>query len=302
MHSIAIIGTNKILQMPETPLEFTKAQFLAFAENLALLNTKQINLEQFQVRLVYSFLNLKRTIDVSKPQNLPAIENVAALAKLTNAYFDEKNQNGKTVKVLKMDFYRQLLPSFTCGGVRFYGPNDAFFNTVYGEFLQALNHFNDYSVSGEEHYLNMLIATLYRPKRSLHAIKNRFGTYRTDCRVAFHPEKTQKYANKIAKLPMFIKQAVYLYAGSCIHFLKTANGLDIGGGTVIDLAALFVPSSGNNAKSLGMIGTLYSIAETKVFGPTDAVAKQNTIDVLAFMVDQKNKIDNQKTQKNANDK
>ncbi|NYJ27508.1 hypothetical protein [Allomuricauda sp. ARW1Y1] len=300
MHKIEVVGTKLVLEYPENGLEFSKEQFLAFSKYVLMYNSKVLSYDQFRTRLTYAFLNLKRSIDANDDKNLPAIENILSISKLANGFFSKKTQDGQ--KVVKMDFYRQLVPTIKANGKIFYGPSDALFNTVYGEFIDTLSHFNDYSTSGQIEHLDMMIATLYRPKRMFGWFRNLIGKYRLDKRREYNPELTAKYAKSLRGLNLHEKHAIYLYVSSSINFLLNAEALDIGGGNTLNIASIFEKPDGNQKGSgVGMLSTLYSIAETKVFGNINEVAKQNTIDVFAFLVDQKHKMkENEKRLKNAN--
>lgn len=294
MHNIEIEGTKLLLQFPEDGTEFNRAQFLSLSRLMMLFNTKHISFDQFKVKLTYDFLNLKRSADISKEENQPIIENVAAIGRLAEPYFYEKKEEGKIIKVLNMVFYNQLLPTIKASGTVFHGPSSALFNTVYGEYSQALTAFLDYSKTGEESHLNTLIATLYRPKKWFYTLRRYFPGFTEDKRRAYNPNLTQHYAKKLKHLAPEVKHAIYLFFASCQHFIATSDALDIGGGNTIDISILFKKEIGTTTtKGLGIVGTLYSIAETKVFGDVEKVAKQGTYDVFAYLVDQHQKMKEQ---------
>lgn len=294
MHKIEVVGTNLVLEYPETGLEFSRAQFLSFSRWVMLFNAKMISFDQFRVRLAYDFLNLKRTADTSNPENYPVLENVAQISRLAGAYFLEQREKGVTRKVIDMVFYQQLLPTVKAKGTIFHGPGSALLNTVYGEYLQALTAFIDYSRTGEEEQLDRMIATLYRPAKWFSGLRKYSDSFTEDRRRKFNPELTTHYTNKLKALAPEVKHAIYLFFASCQHFIATNKSLDIGGGNTIDLSMLFEKEDNTQGKGLGMVGTLYSIAEIKVFGNVKEVANQNTYDVLAFLVGQKMKMKEQK--------
>ncbi|UOY07710.1 hypothetical protein L0P88_03965 [Muricauda sp. SCSIO 64092] len=301
MHKIEFIGSKLELEFPESGLEFNANQFLSFSRLAILMNAKIISFAQFKTRLVYEFLNLKRTVKKKSDHHMPVVENVLKISKLANKYFEAEKKGNETIQVIKMDFYRQLLPKISVNGHVFHGPSDALFNTVYGEFLQLHSLFNDYSSTGDEHVLDRMIATIYRPKKIAYGLRKLLPNYKSDIRKKFNPELTDFYAKKLNGLSPEVKHAIYLFVASCINFLINAEALDIGGGNQINIASLFRPTkSQGKGSGLGMVETLYSIAESKVFGTTEQVAQQNTIDVFAFLVSQKHKIEElQKKQKNA---
>lgn len=296
MHSIEVSSTKLKLEFPESLMEFSKDHLLAFSALMIDFNSKKITFDQFKVRLVYAFLNLKRTADFKKEENLAAIDNIISIGRLAEAYFDDvlDQKTKNTVKSVKMQLFLQKLPVLKVGNTKFYGPNDALLNTVWGEFIAATNAFNDFSTTNEMEYLDQLIAILYRPKGVLSWFRNRLGTFRADPRKKYNAELTDNYAKRLTRLPNDIKHAIYLYFASCQHFIVNNESLDIGGGNVIDVSVLF-KKTGNQTKGsgLGLVGTLYSIAESSVFGNTESVANQNTYDVLAYLVGQHHKMKEQ---------
>lgn len=302
MHNIEVEHKNIKLEYPETGFEFNKNQFLAFAGNVFEFMAGKITYEHLKVKLTYAFLNMKRTANVDKPENAPVIENVLRLSRLNDAYFKDLQENKKTYKVIDMVFFNQLISSISIKGKMFYGPSSALTNTTYGEYIQALTAFNDYSKTGEIHFLDTLIATIYRPKQWFHGLRKYFGSYTADPRRKFNSNLTQHYIKQVSKLGIDVKYAIYLFFASCQHFIATNDSLDIGGGNTIDLTQLFNQQPNNNAttKGLGVLGTLYTLAETRVFGNVKETAEQNTYDVFAFLVNQAEKIKElQKKQNNA---
>lgn len=294
MHSYAIEETETVLDIPENGTEFDKRQFLELSRLMLLYNVQAIGFDQFKVKLVYKLLNMVRSADLDHADNEQVVENVLNLTRHVEPYFYDLKENGTVRKVLHMNFYRQLIPSIKVGRKKYFGPSDALFNTVYGEYIQSLNSFTDFSLTGDMSHLNRLLATLYRP-----AIKKKDGAikFRRDVREIFNPELTDRYAERMAKVPPDIKYAIYLYFASCQHFITTNTALDIGGGNTIDISVLYSGSGNNGVKGLGMIGTLYSIAETNVFGNSEKVARQYTYDVLAYLVEQHRKMKELERQK-----
>lgn len=303
MHTIEIVGTDITLEYPSNASEFDKEQFLALSRLMLLYNSNQITFEQFKVRLTYSFLNMARTVDTSLDENMPVVENVMRISRLADDFFNEETTEKGVVKVLKMGFYQQLLPTIKVGSRTFHGPNTALFNTVYGEYLQALSAFVDYSKSGEEEYLDKMIATLYRPAKSFPWARKWSDKYSSDPRRTFNAELTEHYVKTLKLLSPEIKNAIYLYFASCQHFIANNDELYIGGGASMDLSQLFKKTGTNDGKGLGMVGTLYVISETHVFGNTEKTARQNTYDVLAYLVHQaerkKEELKQLKSQRNA---
>ncbi|MFC0605890.1 hypothetical protein [Winogradskyella pulchriflava] len=294
MHKIEVTEANHTFLFPESALEFTKEQTLVFARASLLYLSKQITFSQLKTTLAYNFLNLKRRADLTKAENSQIAENINIISTLTEAYFTQKRIDGKNQNQIVMDFYLQKIPSFKIDGITFYGPTDALFNTVYGEYLQLINHFTTYSQTQNIGALNAMIATIYRPEKdNYNTIKNQTD-YDGDRRKKFNSALTDHYSTFIDKLGFDTKYAIYLYVASCQHFIATTSALDIGGGATIDLTILFNETQTTKKNNLGLLGTLYSLAETKVFGNIKEVAEQNTYDILAYLVNQTNEYNKNK--------
>ncbi|MFI1770989.1 hypothetical protein [Thalassobellus citreus] len=301
MHKIEIIETKTLLNYPESGQEFTREQLIKFARLLVLYQSGELSFHEFKIKLTYALLNLVRTANVSKPENAQLLENINQISKLNNQFFTSKREKGKEFKVVNMDFIINLLPTVSVNGKTFHGPTDALFNTVYGEYLQVIMHLNEFAVSGSEDSLNQLIATIYRPQKPNYNKLKHQADFDGDIRIKFNPNLTQNYAQDLAQLPFEVKYAIFLFVASSQHFIANSNALDIGGGNTIDLTLLFSQQSNTTqpANSLGMVGTLYSLAETKVFGTVKDVAEQNTYDILAYLVNQKTEHDKLKRKNHA---
>lgn len=303
MHTIEIPEKNLMLQFPESATEFTAPQLLAFAELVLGYQTNSIDYRTLKTHMVYRFLNLSRTADLTKDENAQIAENIYIISQLIDGYFTTGRQHGKEVTQIKMDFYVQLLPHISVGNQKFYGPTDALFNTVYGEYLQLTTLLHDFTESGDEAVLNQLIATIYRPKKQNFDEIKHLPDFDGDIRTKFNPHQTESYADTLAKLPYTTKYAIFLFVASCQHFIANNSALPIGGGNTIDLTILFQKdATPNKPNSLGMVGTLYSLAETKVFGDADQVAQKGTYDVLAFLVNQTQQYNDLKQKTNATTK
>lgn len=290
MHKIEIINTNIELNLPETAHEFSKSQLLSFSKYVFLYNQGLITFNELKVRLVYDFLNIKRTANLSDQKNEDILDSINQIAALTENYFYDQVVEGQAKKVIKMDFYMQKLPFIEVNGQSFYGPTDALFNTKYGEYLQLTILLKDYHDSNNPDLLDRLIATIYRPKKANYNKVKDATNFDGDIREVFNKNHTENYSKILKELPFNIKYAIYLYIASCQNFIATNNALNIGGGVTINLSSLFQPSESETDSGIGMIGTLYSLSETKVFGSIEEVANQNTYDVLTYLVHQSNEI------------
>lgn len=278
MHSIQIGNITK--QYPSSIAEMNSLQFTEFSGLVYKYQTKQIHYYEFMVNLVYALLDMQRRVDVNKHPEIDQItENINAIAKLNEDFFRTKIEKGKSFKIIKTDFVKNLLPKVNVGKEMYYGPSDALVNTEFGEYVTALNAYIDYSQSGEVSDLDTLVGTLYRPER-----KKGKTSRLQDRRIEFDKNSVSYYAEKVSIIPFEEKYAIYLFFSACQHFIVTSKELPISGGITINLSVLFNQNSSTTEKGIGMAGVIYSLAESNVFGDAEKTAKQNTYDVLLRMI------------------
>lgn len=251
------------------------------------------------VSLTYAMLNMKPKVKPSHPDYATIVDNINSISKLNEAFFRDDTIDGKKVKLFNMDFYEQKLPKVKVPGITFYGPTDALFNTVFAEYLDLVNYFNEYAISQDPNDLDLMVATIYRPKKPDYETISTTPEFDGDIRVKYNPNLTQHYAKQLTKLPFHVKHAIYLYVASCQHFITTNTALPIGSGNTIDLTILFEKKAVSSHNNLGLVGSLFTIAETKVFGNVKEVGQHNTYDILAFMVDQTVQYNKLKSRSNA---
>lgn len=128
------------------------------------------------------------------------------------AYVDWVFDAAAPVKITK-----QLLPEYK----GYYGPASEFDNLKMSEFHFAELHYKE-MINGDEAALNSLVAVLYRkPKKNYNTKLNADG----DIRVAFNANEMAYYANKIAKWPANVKQAIFLWYDACRQELIENNPL-----------------------------------------------------------------------------
>jgi hypothetical protein len=203
-------------------------------------------------------------------------ENVNLISKLNDDFFTDKTEKGKHFKVINLHFINNLIPKIKVGKGYYYGPSDAITNTEFGEYVAALNAYSDFSNSSDLEDLNNLVSVLYRPG-------HKDKTNLNDRRIPFDKAKTAYYSKQIENIDFKYKYAIYLFFAACQNFIVTNQELEVSGGVDVDLSLLFKQGK-SKEKGIGMVGVIYSLAETKVFGNADETAQQNTYDVLLRMM------------------
>lgn len=272
MHKIEFGNITR--EFPENISEMTAPQYRYFAYLEMLRQSGKITMERLEVLFIYFVLNMVRTTDGEK-----AIENITLLRQLVKPYFVEQRYKGKVAQVVDLNFLNNPLPVIQCGRKKLYGPADALQDCSYEEvFIHGQNALIEFSNTRESSALDNLVAALYRPKkRSLPWEKKK--------RPRFDPETMEDVLPLVQQLRPEIKFGVYLFFASCQKFITTADALDIGGGTTVNVAQLFKPDpSQKSGAGIGSVGIIYSLAESGVFGDAKETARQGVYDVLIRMV------------------
>lgn len=112
----------------------------------------------------------------------------------------------------------QLLPVLRSGGQHYHGPREAFRTLRFDEFIFADTYYLRYLQRGGEHYLDQLVATLYRPERADYdptAVH-----FAGDRREDFNEHLVPARALRLAGLPDHYKHAVLLYYRGCRRLLE----------------------------------------------------------------------------------
>lgn len=278
MHKIQI-GNEIFKEYPAAIDEMNPEQFTAFASLVFMYQAQQISFSEFSVKLTYELLGIKRRIDINEHPDADIIaENINKITKLNDAFFQDKVVSNKSVKVLRLDFVKNLSPKIKRLNQWYYGPGDALTNTEFGEYVSALNAYLDFSRNGKEEDLDWMVASLYRPE-----CKSRKKQHLEDTRVPFDKHKVQYLALQLKLIPLAEKYAIYLWFSACQKFIVTNKELELSGDITVDLSVLFKQES-TGEKGIGMAGVIYSLAETNVFGDVEKTAKQNMYDVFLRML------------------
>ena len=166
-----------------------------------------------------------------------------------------------------------LLPKWE----NFFGPADHGADLTFGEFRLAMQMMNTYTISHQEIYLTYLCGVLYR--------RRKHGE-----REPFDVGQLNTYTFRAARIPQFVRYAVYLWLASFSKFLL--EGTFVIDGNEVCFADIFGKNTDEStAKSLGMNSILYSMAESGIFGTIDDVDKAPLLKVLMKLLDDKYKLD-----------
>jgi hypothetical protein len=184
------------------------------------------------------------------------------------------------VKTFKLTFTKNFIPVI-CG--RFHGPKDALQDSTFAEYRIAHGYYAAYLESHSEDDLNHLVAVLYRPPKRFLWLKKMLPSFDGQCRIPIrsnsNPLLLEKRVRQIAQLPLAVRYGIFLYFSGCEQFLaKGSIELD---GKTIDFSIIYEkPEEGVESPDIGLLGILYNLAETKVFGSIEETDGQNIYDIM----------------------
>ncbi|MGL5682562.1 MAG: hypothetical protein ACRDDZ_05830 [Marinifilaceae bacterium] len=265
---IEVLINNKKLLLPEMWEELTKPQLMATLRMAIEVTTGRMSVFECKVRLFYIYAGITHTTFQEKKDKMLTSQqrqrkyyNVARLAEMIDFVFNEENEKVS----IKFDVVENIIKSIPVGEHTWIGPDTALLNITFGEYRTAYDAFLRYLNSGDSDALNMLCATLYRPRDTA----KQYG----DLRIAFNPDECLHRADEMKVTPIELRFYVFLWFASCDRYLKTGD-LQLEGNT-INLSSLFAGSSNEDKNSLGLTGLLLGVADSGTFGPLAEVEKSN---------------------------
>jgi hypothetical protein len=161
----------------------------------------------------------------------------------------------------------QLLPHFNCSWCRYYGPREAFRNLRFDEFIFADSFYLRYLKTGEQRYLDQLVAVLYRPQAAGYAPRS--VDYQGDRREPFNEHLLPSRAKTLGRLRANAKLAVLLYYRGCRRLLEERYDY------------VFTESNQSQATSSGWQEVLHGLAGEVIH--LEATAHQSLHNVLRHM-------------------
>jgi len=165
------------------------------------LFSEQLTMVDFRVKALFEFLSIKRkTFKRITPED--------AFTLCESLDFLNK----------EVTLTRNLIPVIKVGLRKYYGPADAMFYCTFGEFTLACSALDEFQKTGEEKYLDELVAILYRPKKVFWFIRKYF-TDNQDPRAKFMNRTLKKRARNLAKVDQCLKYSTYLFFNGVLNSL-----------------------------------------------------------------------------------
>ncbi|WP_304015846.1 hypothetical protein [Nonlabens dokdonensis] len=272
MITIEIKEAGKTFYLPQSLEDCDREQARAACFLFAAYNDGFLSYVDMRQALLYQLLGLNMTMDHNQEGYEDVITNIALLSERMDGFFDFLDDGKAVIKAnFKDNPFLWLRPSI----VKYHGPIDQFDNISFGQYLDALEAFIDFSQTGEESYLNTLIAICYMKKLPL---SRKLQPYNTSL--------TLKRARKFSHLDRGYRYGFYLYFASFQAYLTTAK-MHVHGNE-LDLSILFNPIPGapqvkSNIAGLGMLGVAHEMAQSGIYGSMDSLRNKPLWDVLPLM-------------------
>lgn len=284
-HSIEIPEYNKTFYMPSDLSECDSRQYIEMCHLILNYQLDKLSYEELRLTAVYKLLNLKLSSSPDRVTEENKLTNIYLISELLDSFF-EVNEAGQ--KVIKQYYVHNPIPKIAPLWATYYGPSDSFMNLTFGEYVDVLRLFLDFSASKDFMLLYDITAILYRPKKPFHFIRKLGNSYNGDCRVKYNSNKVQERAVTLRTAPVGFIFGVYLLFASFQKYITTAK--IPWGGNEIDLSILFSPlpddnSTQDTAPSLGMDSLVFSIAESGVFGDFKEVRASNFWEIIIRIYD-----------------
>jgi hypothetical protein len=183
--------------LPSEWNELSRKQLLFVSK----LFSAKLTLVEFRVKALFEFLSIKR-------KNFKRIAPEDAFTLCESLDFLNKEVN----------LTRNLIPFIKAGLNKYFGPADAMVYCTFGEFTLACSALDEFQKTGEEKFLDQLVAILYRPQKFFWSIRKYF-TDNQDPRLKFMNRTLKKRVRKIEKVDPCVKYSIYLFFNGVLNSL-----------------------------------------------------------------------------------
>lgn len=162
---------------------------------------QKLTIPEFRIRVLFEFLWIKPKLRKSLHP-----EDVHYLVETFGFLLKEVNLT------------RNSLPVIRQGWRKYHGPSDGLQNCTFGEFTRANSLLDAFIRSGEQQYLDAIVAVFYRPAKWFWFIRKRF-TDDEDPRRRYSSQTHKKRSKRFALLDPQVKYAVYLFFSGVLNLL-----------------------------------------------------------------------------------
>ena len=294
MHKIELPDKKITIEFASAIEEMNYDDFSRLLELVLLQKTDQISESDFRTMFTMVLLGAKKNAGyyLADPVKRERIhDNLARIGDLLDSFCHPEEINGEVKMVMDLKFVKQMIPRIG----RYYGPDDALTNCTFYEYKEAYNFYRQYLQDKDPHDLDLMIAVLYRPRKSLLFIQRLMPGYNGQERRQFNSKTNHGYlqhrARVISKVPFHIKMGVFLWFESCENYLR--NGIVKIDGNEIDFSILYKNSEPSGKPGIGLTGLLFTLSESAVFGNLEETSDTNLYDIMARLYQLKSDYDSQ---------
>ncbi|MEI6577694.1 MAG: hypothetical protein WCO63_16075 [Bacteroidota bacterium] len=297
MHHIEIPALNYVTDIPSNISELSKEQFLDFLSYYVRYASGEVTYDHFRIGLVNVFIKFRepiKKIPLSEREN--TLAQVYRLSELMDSFTSLKIVDGIEKRAVNVHFIKNMIPTIRTKEMVLHGPADALTDLSFIEFIDAHNLFLEYVETREEETLNKLVATIYRPQRLDYEQATRSPFFDGQRREKYNPATVEQWLPIVRSKPLLIKYAIFLFFSGCEQFLH--EGEIPLGSDIIKFKNLYADSAHAKGDGTGLLGLLFSIAESQVFGSVKEVADTNLYDIMVRMyqlVNQQKELSNHTT-------
>jgi len=281
MHKLEIPELSTTIEFPSELEEMSNAQFQRYVSLVLQYDKGIINELEFRSKLVQCLLDIRMSYRfhwLSLENRDTCATNIVRLTSLIDSFIEEFEKDHQLVKSFKLISTRNFVPRI----LNYFGPRDGFENLTFCEYRIARNYYRQFIETTDETFLNYLIAVLYRPSKPFTFIRKWFESWNGETRIPFmsnsNPLSLDKRVKVLMKVPFHLRYCVFLYFSGCEQFLKSGN--PVVDGIELDFSQLYSDADSSDKANVGMVGLLYSLSESGVFGAIEQTDKQNLWDVL----------------------
>lgn len=283
MIPIDIPEEKKTLYFPENLAECDQKQYIDMAKLIYMFRGEEINFFEFRTLSVYALLGMKYGGSAKSEQEIPEEdlvkwENIFRLSELVDSFFDKTETNDGVKLEVKSYFIQNHTPELTWISnkmpKKFYGPQDAFTDVTFGQYVDGLEEYIYHYQTGDLQALRNLFAIFYLKKGE---------TYNEDI-------SKQRAKTDFRTLDIRFMYGMFLFFESMQKYILSGEVLIMG--NTIDLSLIY-QTLGDEKKSeipgLGMHSVVHDIAESGVFGSTNEVRSTKMWKVLLRLYELKKK-------------
>jgi len=289
MITLELPQTKRRLYLPESLAECTDQQYADACYLIYQYQHGTLSYYDFRVEMIYKLLNLKKGKGKLVKSEVEEMDsNLFRLSTFIDSFFSKDEDNSL---IIKQDYVYNHSKIIRDAFRTWYGPEDAFENITFGQYLDGLNLYNMLEKDRSLELLYRLMATFYTQRN-------------------FVTRKVEKYNAETAKQNFRHFKHVYfgrvygffLFFASFQNYLFSAKVYYEG--RELDLSILFSSEEGNQKEKssipgLGMLSIAHQIAESGVHGTMRELRQQNFWEIILELYDiRKRDLDYEANKKN----